>query len=242
MDEILLDVSQVSAGYGASGVLHDVTLQIRRGETVAIIGSSGAGKTTLVKSINGLLTPRSGSVRFRGTDVSGRALHARTRAGMATVAEDWMTFLDMTVAENLLAGATFARVKQQMVAISRALMARPKVLILDGPSAGLSPRIIGEIFHYLRSRQRGPAQVRRALAFVGGGYSADSRGTARCSGVDPPLRAQGRRPAAHAARALEPWPSLRELLATPASRRPCSPGCTASAAPVFSEAATSRRS
>ncbi|MEO8297792.1 MAG: ABC transporter ATP-binding protein [Burkholderiales bacterium] len=180
-DEILLKASGISAGYGAIEVLHEVSLEVASGRIVALIGSNGAGKTTLVKAINGLLAASTGTVWFAGRDVSRDAPYLRTQAGIATVAEGRKLFPEMTVAENLLASGTFARVKaqragmieecfsmfprlherrsqlvgslsggeQQMVAIARALVTTPRVLILDEPSTGLAPRVVGEIFEAL---------------------------------------------------------------------------------------------
>ncbi|RYX90304.1 MAG: ABC transporter ATP-binding protein [Comamonadaceae bacterium] len=183
MSEVLLEVSGISAGYGSLAVLHDVSIAVRRGQIVALIGSNGAGKTTLVKTINGLLSPVSGSIRLAGRDMSCEEAHVRTQAGIATVAEGRKLFPAMTVVENLVAGGTFTRARhdraqaidecfsmfprlaerrgqqagslsggeQQMVAIARALVTRPQVLMLDEPSTGLSPRVVGEIFETLAS-------------------------------------------------------------------------------------------
>jgi branched-chain amino acid transport system ATP-binding protein len=187
MSNELLAAAGVAANYGAFNALHGVSINVRRGAFVALIGSNGAGKTTLVKVINGLLRPQAGTVRFDGADMRSCAPHERTRRGVATVAEGRKTFGELTVAENLLAGGTFSRVKakrlekldecyhifpklyerrsqlvgtlsggeQQMVAIGRALMTCPSLLVLDEPSTGLSPRVVADIFHVLKQLAAG---------------------------------------------------------------------------------------
>lgn len=177
----LLRLSGVSSGYGQADVIRGIELRIEVGQRVALVGSNGAGKSTIVRVVNGLLSSRSGCVEWNGADISSLRASQRTRAGIATVPERRLLFPECTVLENLVAAATFGAAKvhraqslgtvfelfprlrerskqaagtlsggeQQMVAIGRALMTRPRLLILDEPSIGLAPRVVAEIFDVL---------------------------------------------------------------------------------------------
>ena len=181
MTERALDLREVSASYGAVQVLHGVSLHVLAGQTVALIGSNGAGKTSLVRALNGLLPLRGGELLLQGEPLHGLPAFERTRRGLATVAEGRLLFPELSVQDNLLAAATHAPARaerdarlaqcytmlprlrerhrqaagslsggeQQMVAIARALMTGPRVLVLDEPSTGLSPRIVQEVFETL---------------------------------------------------------------------------------------------
>src|SRR5574338_227501 len=165
----LLEVRGLNSYYGDSHILFDVSLHVERHEVVALLGRNGAGKSTTLKSLMGVVTPRSGAVRLDGQEVAGRKSHAIARAGMQLVHEDRRIFGSLNVEENLvLAGLTaqkkwpleriwemFPRLKerrtsrgtdlsggeQQMLAIGRALIRDPKIVLLDEPFEGLAPVI-----------------------------------------------------------------------------------------------------
>lgn len=177
---VLLEVRDVVVHYGRIQALHGVSLVVREGELVTLLGSNGAGKTTMMRAISGLLALTSGSVWFDGADVSKVKAHRRVADGLIQAPEGRGVFPGMTVTENIEMGCygrkfeskvahreqldwlfeTFPRLaerknqmggtlsggEQQMLAIGRALMARPKVLLLDEPSMGLAPMVISQIF------------------------------------------------------------------------------------------------
>ena len=169
----LLEVNGLNAYYGDSHILFDVALRVERNEVVALLGRNGAGKSTTLKSLMGVVTPRSGSIMFDGVDIAGRKSHAIARVGMQLVHEDRRIFGSLNVEENLiLAGLTapgrwsldriyemFPRLKerrtsrgtdlsggeQQMLAIARALIRDPKIILLDEPFEGLAPVIVHDL-------------------------------------------------------------------------------------------------
>jgi branched-chain amino acid transport system ATP-binding protein len=174
----MLELEAVDAGYGATTILHGVSLNVQAGEAVTIIGGNGAGKTTTLRTIAGLIRPTSGSIRFEGQDITRLEAHEVVELGITLIPEGRQLFPDMTVRENLLMGAfrrkareqaeatlkevlqLFPRVaerldqiagslsggEQQMVAIARGLMARPRLLMFDEPSLGLAPIIVEQVF------------------------------------------------------------------------------------------------
>ncbi len=182
MSESFLNVSGVATAYGNIEALKGVNLAAADGEITCLLGPNGAGKTTLMMTIAGILKPRRGSITLRGEEIAGRAPRHIVERGIALVPENRLVFPDMTVEENLRAGAfarndsanvdrdvqaMFARFpvlderstqnagtlsggEQQMLAISRALMARPKLLLMDEPSLGLAPLIVADIFRIIR--------------------------------------------------------------------------------------------
>jgi ABC-type branched-subunit amino acid transport system ATPase component len=176
----LLEVERATSGYGQSTILHDVDLHVDAGEIVSIVGPNGAGKSTAMKLVFGLLSPWRGTVRFAGEDVSGVPPERLVRHGMAYVPQVANVFRTLTVEENLEMGAftmsgplaarkrhvydLFPRLyerrrqragqmsggERQMVAMGRALMLEPKLLMLDEPSAGLAPMLVDLIFEKVR--------------------------------------------------------------------------------------------
>jgi len=169
----LLEVSGVNSYYGDSHILFDVSMRVEQNEVVALLGRNGAGKSTTLKSLMGVVTPASGSVKLDGVEVAGRKSHAIARAGMQLVHEDRRIFGSLDVEENLvLAGLTaesrwpldriyamFPRLKerrrsrgtdlsggeQQMLAIARALVRNPRIVLLDEPFEGLAPVIVHDL-------------------------------------------------------------------------------------------------
>ncbi|MFB4294415.1 ABC transporter ATP-binding protein [Nonomuraea sp. ATR24] len=175
-----LTVHDLHAGYGGAQVLHGVSLTVGEGEICAILGPNGAGKTTLLRALSGMVKGR-GSVRLDGTELLGRPPDALARLGVAHVPEGRGTFTQLTVEENLRLGAYVRRSgveddlervytyfpalkprlrqaagslsggEQQMLALGRALMLRPRLLLLDEPSLGLAPLVTRELFHIVRA-------------------------------------------------------------------------------------------
>ena len=173
---LMLSVTDLHAGYDSSEVLHGITLDVRAGEVVCLIGSNGAGKTTTMRTIAGLIAPTKGSIKLGTAAINGKRASALLKLGLALVPEGRRVFAPLTVLENLEMGAysqpateaetlaqiftLFPRLKershqsagtlsggeQQMLAIGRALMSRPRLLLLDEPSMGLAPKVVAEIF------------------------------------------------------------------------------------------------
>lgn len=177
----LLEVDNLQAGYGAIKALRGVSFQVEQGQVVSLIGANGAGKSTTLNTISGLLKPAQGKVMFDGTDITGWRADRIAALGLIQVPEGRQIIATMTVMENLLIGAyrrqgnsqatldeIFTRFKrlyerrhqkagslsggeQQMLAVGRALMAQPRLLMLDEPSMGLAPLLVNEVFYLITS-------------------------------------------------------------------------------------------
>ncbi len=172
---MLLQINNLRCGYGSLEVVHGASLHVCAGEIVGLLGGNGAGKSSLLKSVVGLLPPWAGSVRVDGRPVHGQPPWRSISSAMTLVPEGKMIFADMTVRENLLLGGyhnpdrrlqlevvldrfprlrerlgqlggTLSGGEQQMLALGRALMARPRLLLLDEPSLGLAPLMVREVF------------------------------------------------------------------------------------------------
>ncbi|HEY3931676.1 MAG TPA: ABC transporter ATP-binding protein [Verrucomicrobiae bacterium] len=174
----MLEIKNLQVSYGAINALHGISLSVSAGKIVTLIGANGAGKTTTLKTISGLLKPKSGEIFYEGKKIAGLPPHQIVARGVSHVPEGRMIFANLTVLENLQMGAYLVRDKktvrrefesvfamfprlkereqqvagtlsggeQQMLAIGRALMSRPKLLLLDEPSLGLAPLLVKTIF------------------------------------------------------------------------------------------------
>ena len=174
----MLELRDLKVSYGAIGALHGISLSVKQGSIVTLIGSNGAGKSTTLRAISGLVKLQSGEIRYDGRNIAGLPAHQIVRLGLSHVPEGRMVFANLTVHENLMMGAylqrdhavirrelelvfrTFPRLKerdeqiagtlsggeQQMLAIGRALMSKPKLLMMDEPSLGIAPLLVKTIF------------------------------------------------------------------------------------------------
>ena len=186
MAETMLKIDNIHVYYGAIHALKGVSLEVEKGEIVTLIGANGAGKSTTLRTISGLLAPKGGTISFLGADIGGIPAHEIVKRGISQVPEGRRIFAEMSVQENLEMGAfirkdkdgvekdfdlvyeRFPRLKerrrqqagtlsggeQQMLAMGRALMSRPKLLLLDEPSMGLAPLLIKEIFSIIEDINR----------------------------------------------------------------------------------------
>jgi branched-chain amino acid transport system ATP-binding protein len=176
-EQELLALDGISAGYGASAVLRDVTVSVPKGSMVALLGANGAGKTTLLRVASGLLRPTAGQVRVGGAVVTGQPAHRRARHGLCLIPEGRGIFPSLTVRENLeievppwvkdtapgraldmfpVLGSRMKQVagtlsggEQQMLALARAVLAEPKVILVDEISMGLAPKLVDSLFEVL---------------------------------------------------------------------------------------------
>lgn len=202
-----LDASGMTGGYGAADILHGCTLRVERGQIAVIVGPNGAGKSTAMKAVFGMLKLRQGHVRLDGQDITALSPQERVRAGMGFVPQVANVFTSMTVEENLEMGAyirdddfrpTIEQIydlfpilrqkrrqpagelsggQRQQVAVGRALMTRPKVLMLDEPTAGVSPIVMDELFDKIIEIARAGVSIlmveqnaRQALEIADKGY------------------------------------------------------------------------
>ena len=179
----MLQVTDLKVNYGVIQAIKGVSFEVNEGEVIALIGANGAGKTTILHTVTGLIAPKSGKIEFEGKDITKMPAHKIVTLGMAHVPEGRRVFADLSVYENLLMGAftrkdkdeisqtlemvykRFPRLKerknqvagtlsggeQQMLAMGRALMSHPKIILMDEPSMGLSPIFVNEIFDIIKS-------------------------------------------------------------------------------------------
>ena len=214
----MLKISNLSASYGAITALHSVSLEVRKGEMVALLGANGAGKSTLLNCISGIVRSKRGGVVFKGTDLSDRRPATISRSGLLHVPEGRQILADLSVEENLLLGqlalgdrsatwdftdvlelfpilrdrrrqmaGSLSGGEQQMLAIGRALMGAPELLLLDEPSLGLAPLIVDQVFAVLsRLNAEGltillvEQNARRALGVASRAYVLERGRIVRC--------------------------------------------------------------
>ena len=179
----MLEVKDLEVYYGVIQAIKGVSFQVNQGEVIALIGANGAGKTTILHTVTGLLSPKRGSVVFEGKEITKVPAHKIVSMGMAHVPEGRRVFAELSVYENLKMGAytrkdkkeieeslanvykrfprleerknqmagTLSGGEQQMLAMGRALMSKPKIILMDEPSMGLSPIMVNEIFDIIRA-------------------------------------------------------------------------------------------
>ena len=187
----MLEIKDVEVFYGMIQAIKGVSFQVNEGEVIALIGANGAGKTTILHSITGLIAPKKGQILFEGQDITTTPAHKIVSMGMAHVPEGRRVFAQLTVLENLKMGAftrkdkeeveeslirvykrfprleerknqmagTLSGGEQQMLAMGRALMSRPRIILMDEPSMGLSPIFVNEIFDIIREVSEGGTTV-----------------------------------------------------------------------------------
>lgn len=205
----MLKVTDLKVNYGVIQAIKGVSFEVNQGEVIALIGANGAGKTTILHTVTGLLAAKSGKIEFEGRDITKMPAHEIVYLGMAHVPEGRRVFSDLTVYENLLMGAysrkdkeeiantlkmvykrfprleerktqlagTLSGGEQQMLAMGRALMSHPKIILMDEPSMGLSPIFVNEIFDIIKEVSAGGTTVllveqnaKKALAIADRGY------------------------------------------------------------------------
>lgn len=205
----MLEIHDIEVFYGMIHAIKGVSFQVNEGEVIALIGANGAGKTTILHSITGLIAPKKGQIVFEGQDITSTPAHKIVSMGMAHVPEGRRVFAQLTVLENLKMGAftrkdkdeveeslirvykrfprleerknqmagTLSGGEQQMLAMGRALMSHPKIILMDEPSMGLSPIFVNEIFDIIREVSEGGTTVllveqnaKKALSIADAGF------------------------------------------------------------------------
>ena len=205
----MLEIKDIEVFYGMIQAIKGVSFEVNEGEVIALIGANGAGKTTILHSITGLIAPKKGEILFEGRDITSTPAHKIVSMGMAHVPEGRRVFAQLTVLENLKMGAftrkdkdeieesmirvykrfprleerknqmagTLSGGEQQMLAMGRALMSRPRIILMDEPSMGLSPIFVNEIFDIIREVSEGGTTVllveqnaKKALAIADRAY------------------------------------------------------------------------
>ena len=158
----MLTIKNLSAGYGKVQVLHGISIEVPKGKVVTLIGSNGAGKTTTMRAVSGMIAPTAGEITLNGKRIDGLESYHIAKLGLAHSPEGRRVFATMTVTDNLTLGA-FPRLKerrtqlagtlsggeQQMLAMARAVMLNPEVVLLDEPSMGLAPILVAEVFRII---------------------------------------------------------------------------------------------
>ncbi len=219
----MLKIENIDVYYGAIHAVKNVSFQVGEGEIVALIGANGAGKSTILKTISGLMHPRNGSITFCDQNITHTEAYKLLRTGLAHVPEGRRIFLEMTVQENLEMGAyinksvsqedldmvfnyfprlqerrkqiagTLSGGEQQMLAMSRALMSHPKLMMLDEPSMGLAPIIVDQVFGIIKELHKSGTTIllveqnaRKALQIADRAYVLET-GSITLSGTGPEL-------------------------------------------------------
>ena len=219
----MLKIENMDVYYGAIHAVKNVSFQVGEGEIVALIGANGAGKSTILKTISGLMHPRNGSITFCDQNITHTEAYKLLRTGLAHVPEGRRIFLEMTVQENLEMGAyikksvsqedldmvfnyfprlqerrkqiagTLSGGEQQMLAMSRALMSHPKLMMLDEPSMGLAPIIVDQVFGIIKELHKSGTTIllveqnaRKALQIADRAYVLET-GSITLSGTGPEL-------------------------------------------------------
>ena len=184
MNDVILSIHDLSVNYGGIEAVKGISLDVHEGEIVTLIGANGAGKSSTLRTIAGLVKPSGGTINFRGDNITGRDATTIVKKGITLVPEGRHIFPDLTVLENLKVGAylrsddisgdiqwvydlfprlrerswqaggTLSGGEQQMLAVGRALMARPKLIMMDEPSLGLAPLVVRDIFEIIRQINR----------------------------------------------------------------------------------------
>lgn len=181
-NEIVLEIKDLNIYYGAIHAVKGINIKVPKGKIITLIGANGAGKTSTLSAIAGLVKPKSGEILYKGNNIAGKSSHEITRMGIALVPEGRRIFPNLTVYENLMMGAynrkdkegierdlewvynLFPRLKerlkqlggtlsggeQQMLAISRAIMSKPEIIMMDEPSLGLAPVLVSEVFDIIK--------------------------------------------------------------------------------------------